>query len=149
MEDVVISSLPWGVLNEGAAVGDKPFEQRELFTIAQFFSLYLTDNAVVVFHIPPDANDPHVRQLHDAMTAAKWASFKSLVIVPHKPRVLSLWTEYQMQRNSTAFVVYHRDGRHPNVSAAFVRELMPDLEAKAKSLGTYTPCPFSFCTCEL
>jgi hypothetical protein len=138
LERIVATSIPWGVLDcERTGVGKEDERltksHRNTFCTEMFSLVGL--RGMVVIHLPPFPDAVAV-EWHKSMSEAGFVAYHSAMIITTPPKPLSIYTLFQPVRNYLMFLIYHKKGEHPSLTAQALKALIPqDEQSTSKVLS--------------
>lgn len=134
LRTVVFTSPPWNVLAGHGDSDDAVLTKLDCIVFAGFLNKYLSKDATVILHLPPSNTEPLTNRLVKSMEENGWVAFKSTVVQPMKPKNIGVYSRYQLVRNYTSYVIFHRANEHPPVAGDCVLDMTQ--KAKEEEIGT-------------
>ena len=123
MRTLVVTSPPWGVLNDSRAEPggeDQALTPDQMGTLALGLADLLDLNAVVCLHLLPY---DHGNWRKAFESTGKWTAYlHPVVLVASSAKGLTYFNKYQQANNVFSFLCLHRADQHPPVTADFLRD---------------------------
>ena len=123
MRCIVVTSPPWGVLDNGRADPggeDEALTADQIATFALGLAELMDEQTVVCLHLPP-YDQPHWRKIFES--TGKWEAYlHPVVVVSASSKGLTYFNKYQHANNVFTFLCFHRADYHPLVTSDFLRE---------------------------
>ena len=123
MRTLVVTSPPWGVLNDSRAeMGgeDQALTADQIGILAIGLADLLDTNAVVCLHLLPC---DHTIWRKAFESTGKWTAYlHPVVVVAASAKGLSYFNKYQQANNVFSFLCLHRAEEHPPVTSDFLRD---------------------------
>ena len=123
MRSLVVTSPPWGVLNDArsdAGGEDQALTTDQIGTLALGLAELLDQHAVVCLHLLP-FDQVVWRKAFES--TGKWTAYlHPVVVVSSSARGLTYFNKYQQANNVFSFLCLHRADQHPQVTSDFLRD---------------------------